>query len=246
MLSSTQTENILTLNSQGLNQSQIAKKLNVSRAVVRSRINGFKPIKEDFDPSKLSYNEYAYLLGVYLGDGYISKLGRTFRLRIYLHLNEIEIRNRVIHSLEKILSDNKISFGQYDRGVKCTVISCYSNLLPQLFPQHGIGKKNSREIILVPWQMEILEKSYEFLLCGLIDSDGTYYEEKGQGRYNFTNTSVDIINIFKKYYQYDINEFVNRHSQRNDNWNDTHILRIRDKIGVDRFATLMETCYSSL
>ena len=73
-----------------------------------------------------------------------------------------------------------------------------------LFPQHGPGKKHSRQIELVDWQREIVERCPGALLRGLIHSDGwrglnrvfvkgRWYEYP---RYQFSNRSADIRRIF--------------------------------------------------
>lgn len=70
--------------------------------------------------------------------------------------------------------------------------------LDLFFPQHGRGLKNSRKIELEQWQKDILNP-VEFLR-GLIYSDGCYVVANGfnSNRYEFTNTSMDIIEIYKE------------------------------------------------
>lgn len=71
---------------------------------------------------------------------------------------------------------------------------------PCLFPQHGPGRKHERRIELVGWQEEILEAHPEFLLRGLIHSDGCRVLNRVNGkaypRYMFSNRSQDIHAIF--------------------------------------------------
>lgn len=81
------------------------------------------------------------------------------------------------------------------------MVSLYSNKIPNLFPQHGIGKKNSRDVSLVDSQTFVTDYYAIELLCGLLDSDGSKYQRVQGGKslsaYQFTNTSTHIINLYK-------------------------------------------------
>ncbi len=140
---------------------------------------------------------YSYLLGVYLGDGYINRFPRTYRLRIFQDKKYPHIIQEQYMAVRKIFGFNKI--GLYMNG-KSAVISCYSNKLPLYFPQHGKGKKNSRKIALMEWQRKIIERYPKDFLRGLIHSDGCRYNNKFNGvkypAYNFSNSSEDIMNLF--------------------------------------------------
>ncbi len=80
---------------------------------------------------------------------------------------------------------------------------------PNLFPQHGPGKKHERKIELVPWQSEITRQYTRKFLRGLIHSDGSRCMNRfavqlpsgrvgryAYPRYFFTNYSADIRRIF--------------------------------------------------
>ena len=63
------------------------------------------------------------------------------------------------------------------------------------------GKKHHRDIRLGDWQRELVERSPELLLRGLIHSDGCRFINTGRGgwrspRYSFTNLSEDIRTVF--------------------------------------------------
>jgi hypothetical protein len=70
-----------------------------------------------------------------------------------------------------------------------------------LFPQHGVGGKHTRRIILEPWQRTILEEQPMEFLRGLIHSDGCRIDPIVNGkvypRYQFTNISADIQQLFR-------------------------------------------------
>jgi hypothetical protein len=95
-------------------------------------------------PERLSAASYAYLLGAYLGDGYVVR------------------------------------------------------------PQHGVGRKHTRQIALAPWQQRIVDAQPGQLVRGLIHSDGWRGVNRVRHpkrtyeyvRYQFTNRSDDIRHIF--------------------------------------------------
>lgn len=70
-------------------------------------------------------------------------------------------------------------------------VSAYSKCLPNLFPQHGPGRKHERRIELVDWQEELVPRHPERLLRGLIHSDGCRFMNTGRAwrypRYSFSN-----------------------------------------------------------
>ena len=73
-----------------------------------------------------------------------------------------------------------------------------------LFPQHGPGRKHERSIALVPWQERLVARAPEWLLRGLIHTDGwrgsNRVTSKGKvyeyPRYQFSNRSDDIRRLF--------------------------------------------------
>jgi hypothetical protein len=152
--------------------------------------------------------DYAYLLGLYLGDGCISRAGardkEVWKLRIMCAdawpglIQECE---RAIQSIRPI---NKVSTQQ---KVGCTEVICCSRHWPCLFPQHGPGRKHMRKIELEPWQRTIVTRNAGHFARGLFHSDGyrgisrvrahladgdRWYEYP---RYLFTNESADILRL---------------------------------------------------
>ena len=80
------------------------------------------------------------------------------------------------------------------------MLQCYSKLLPQLFPQHGLGRKHERHIVLAGWQANITRRHPRALIRGLMHSDGTRFTARQRVgaktyeyvRYGFANRSEDI------------------------------------------------------
>lgn len=80
-------------------------------------------------------------------------------------------------------------------------LSAYSKSWLCLFPQHAPGKKHERPISLTEWQRRIVDEDPQFLLRGLLHSDGCRFQNTGRGgwrcpRYSFVNRSPDICSIF--------------------------------------------------
>jgi hypothetical protein len=90
------------------------------------------------------------------------------------------------------------------RHSACVEISMYSKHWLCLLPQHGAGRKHHRSIELAPLQSQIVERSTEPFLRGLIHSDGCRIiaRERQAGRvrdaprYIFSNRSEDIKKLF--------------------------------------------------
>lgn len=149
-------------------------------------------VKERIIEDKTLHSTYSYLLGLYLGDGYISKQPKTYRLRIALDKKYDKLNEYAKKALEKIFIKNSVGV-VYPEG--CINLSVYYRGLPNVFPHTGKGKKHHRPIVLEQWQKDILDPTQ--FLKGLFHSDGSYYLSKGNGYYNFTNFSKDIIELYK-------------------------------------------------
>jgi hypothetical protein len=142
---------------------------------------------------------YAYLLGLYLGDGCISAHPRgVFRLRIVLDVAYPEIIDEAAAAIEDVIG---MPAGRWVEPNNCVQVYGYSKSWPCLFPQHGPGKKHLRAIELRDWQVELVKSAPELFLRGLIQSDGCRFENTGRdgwraNRYAFYNLSDDIIALF--------------------------------------------------
>lgn len=207
MRSLEERKNIFKLAEQGLNKSEISRELNIPRATVRDILaSGRKEGKLDFDENdvldflKDKEPPYAYILGIYLGDGCISNAKRVKKMRIFLDDKYPLIQQEVRENLQNIFENNKVSDCQKEG---CKEIFCYSKKMEFLFPQYGKGKKHQRKISLKRWQHDICCDFPKEFIKGLIHSDGSRYHGDYKGerydRYQFTNVSEDIRKIFRKY-----------------------------------------------
>lgn len=140
---------------------------------------------------------YAYLLGLYLGDGHIVQLGRTYTLRIVLDQKYPIIIQECAAAL-RCIRGGKVG---WQEKVGCTEVAAYWNHWPCVFPQHGPGAKHLRDVSLRSWQKEIASRHPDKLLRGLIHSDGSrdlnWVKGKSYPRYQFANFSTDIQDVFK-------------------------------------------------
>lgn len=147
---------------------------------------------------------YAYLLGLYLGDGMISAHRRgVYRLRIFLDRIYPVLIDECCTAMELVMPSNKVGIVRC-KDARMNVVYSFSKHWPHLFPQHGPGAKHKREIALETWQQLIVDRYPGRLLRGLIHSDGCRVTNRIRHpkktyeypRYFFSNRSRDIQGIF--------------------------------------------------
>jgi hypothetical protein len=140
---------------------------------------------------------YAYLLGIYLGDGMLS-MGRrhVWRLRITLDAKYPQIVARAQRAVAEV-SQRRV--GAVAR-IGCLEVYGYWKHWPCLFPQHGPGLKHKRSIRLEAWQRRLVVAHPGDFIAGLIHSDGCRVLNRVQRgiypRYFFSNYSAEIREIF--------------------------------------------------
>jgi hypothetical protein len=148
---------------------------------------------------------YAYLLGLYLGDGCLAPKGSP--LMIALDARYPGIVDSSQAAIERVVSG--ISVHRYHPKENLVRVVASTPLWPRIFPQHGPGRKHMRRIELVDWQIDVTHAYPQDLLRGLIHSDGCrttnrFKVELPSGRvgeyeyprYFFSNLSDDIRRIF--------------------------------------------------
>jgi hypothetical protein len=143
---------------------------------------------------------YAYLLGLYLGDGCISTHPRgVYKLRITLDQRYARILGECADAMRGVRPSRTMKVGRVQK-IGCIEVNAHWKHWVCLFPQHGPGRKHERRIELVPWQVAIVDQHPDRLLRGLIHSDGwrglNCVNGKGYPRYQFCNHSKDIRDIF--------------------------------------------------
>jgi hypothetical protein len=193
---------------EGLSTTEVARRTRIPRSTVRdwrsARSVGRARGCAAHDFTSLDMPAYAYLLGIYLGDGCISSHRRgVWKLRITLDSAYPAIVAECVSAVDAITPGKAHVLPRRDE--RAVEVSNYWKHWTCLIPQHGPGRKHLRPIVLADWQRGIVEAHVEPFLRGLIHSDGTRIiatERKGRyvrraPRYAFSNRSEDILAIFK-------------------------------------------------
>ncbi|RYB91936.1 transcriptional regulator [Nocardioides oleivorans] len=157
------------------------------------------------DGAPLAAQQYAELLGWYLGDGHIT-LGRrgVYNLHVVNDARYVVLNAHVLELMAIVKPHGR----PHTRVVPGAVVATVSwKHWPCLFPQHGSGRKHERDIVLQGWQREVVEDFPADFLRGLLHSDGARVNnwatrvvagEKRRydyPRWQFTNASEDIIGL---------------------------------------------------
>jgi hypothetical protein len=146
---------------------------------------------------------YVYLLGLYLGDGHITRSRGTHVLWLACSDAWSGLLILAKETMKLVMPSSSV-FCASQHGVACTYVKSVSKHWPCLFPQHGPGRKHERRIELEAWQQEIVNSHPGDFARGLFHSDGCrlinrirrplkdgdrWYEYP---RYLFVNRSADI------------------------------------------------------
>jgi hypothetical protein len=217
----TVAEVVRLLRDAGLNHCEVSRRTGVPRPTVRDWASGKlphsfqqKPVlygrptgpgacqecgAERHDFGRLS-SSYVYLLGLYLGDGTISRHRRgVHKLRIFLDKRYPNVVGECEAAMQAVLPFNAVN--KFVTVSNCYEVFSFSKSWPCLIPQCGPGTKHTRPIELAPWQREWVSLVPRLFLRGLIHSDGCRFMNTGRGgwrcpRYAFSNASSDIRKLF--------------------------------------------------
>src|SRR5215211_293920 len=134
----------------GVNDCEIERQIGVPRTTMRDwrrrppiqpRLVSTSPCGVVHNFSAIPAGAYCYVLGLYLGDGCISRSQRVWRIRIVLDTKYPAIIDRCREAIDM--------------------------LMPGPLPQHGPGKKHLRLIRLEPWQRALVDEGTEEFILGL-------------------------------------------------------------------------------
>jgi len=152
---------------------------------------------------------YAYLLGLYLGDGHVTARprGRSL-LRVFLD----GVYPGIVADCQmaiRLTTMGGSSSIQFQGDSRVNVVQSGWKRWPEAFPQHGPGRKHERPIVLADWQEAIVDAHAGPFVRGLIHSDGCRtvnrfktklpsgrVAEYAYPRYFFSNLSPDIRRLF--------------------------------------------------
>ena len=148
---------------------------------------------------------YSYLLGLYLGDGWLTRGHRdVYALSIACCDDWPGLLVAAKSAMSAVMPASGV-FSVHRIGM--TEVKSTSKHWPCLFPQHGPGRKHMRKIELADWQRGIVERHPGDFARGLFHSDGYrgvnrvcrrwdgeehWYEYP---RYLFVNNSADILRL---------------------------------------------------
>ena len=114
---------------------------------------------------------YAYLLGLYLGDGWVGRVGRSTRLVLSLDARYPNIIDEAVMAAQLAAPRCRIKVRRHKEHA-CFIVYSYGPHWVDAFPQAGPGRKHERPIVLADWQRAIVDRHTEQFLRGLIHSDG--------------------------------------------------------------------------
>jgi hypothetical protein len=202
----------LVLMEAGVNDCEISRRLGVARTTVRDwrrprYVRQTAPLEPEICPRcwrgtravRFTPEDYAELLGLYLGDGHITEMARTERMRIFLDSRYVTIVDEAEALLRRCFPANRVGrMTRYDGGM--VVLFVYHQHLSCVFPQHGPGKKHERRIVLEPWQLAHVKAAPWAFIRGCIRSDGCVFVNRTgpyeYPSYCFDNHSKDIQDLF--------------------------------------------------
>ena len=237
------------LAAEGLNASEVARRTGIPRGTVRDWLAGRVPGRRqaldgvscsrcghpEHNPAKLALDDYAYLFGMYLGDGCISEAKKgVYKLRIACDMNYPAIICEVSATMICVMPTSRVGTVWRPGGGWGAEVYSYSKAWPCLFPQHGPGPKHKRNIALAEWQREIVDAKPKQFVRGLIHSDGCRVLNRVNGkdypRYFFCQVSDDIRGLFCRSLQQ-----LGIHYTRNDHKN-VSIARAGSVARLDEFV----------
>ena len=203
------------LSAQGLYDREVAERTGVPLKTVRKWRTGERRAPGSDGRSKrgcprcdgtpLDDIGYAYLFGLYLGDGCLVRQRKdVYLLSIACCDAWPGLIMAAKDATKRVMTTSAVSSRQR-KGM--TEVKSYSKHWPCLFPQHGPGMKHTRTIQLADWQQTIVDRYPGDFARGLFHSDGYrglnrvrrtladgdhWYEYP---RYLFSNTSTDILGL---------------------------------------------------
>ncbi|MFJ6081945.1 hypothetical protein ACIQI8_11120 [Streptomyces sp. NPDC092369] len=211
---------VLALVAEGRSLNSVSRETGVSRAAIRSWQQRLEPLPRIASPDAgppADHHAYAYLLGLYLGDGCISAHPRG--TGHYLRIACADAWPGLIQLCREAITKVRPGVGVHClQKVGYTMVTSYSRHWPRLFPQHGPGKKHERPIALATWQQDIVDAHPWEFIRGLIHSDGC----------RATNSTTRLVNGERKRYEYPRYFFTNLSADIRRLYTDT-----LDRVGVD-------------
>ncbi|MGW0830024.1 helix-turn-helix domain-containing protein [Streptomyces prunicolor] len=209
----------LALLEQGRSLNSVSRETGISRAAIRSWQDRLEPLPSITTPTPgppADTQAYAYLLGLYLGDGCLSAHPRG--TGYYLRIACADAWPGLIQLCREAITKVRPGIGVFALQKEgYTMVTGYYRHWPYLFPQHGPGVKHKREIALEPRQLDIVDAHPWEFIRGLVHSDG----------YRIINWTTRMIAGERKRYEYPRYFFTHLSADIKQLYTDT-----LDKVGV--------------
>jgi hypothetical protein len=201
------------LSLQGLHDREVAEVIGIPLRTVRNWRTGKRRGPDSkrksacprCDGVPVDERAYAYLLGLYLGDGCLTRQRKdVYVLSIACCDGWPGLTAAAREATRQVMPLSAV-FSASRKGM--TAVNSTSKHWPCLFPQHGPGMKHTRKIELADWQQLIVDRYPGEFARGLFHSDGYrgmnrvrrvladgehWYEYP---RYLFGNKSLDILGL---------------------------------------------------
>ncbi len=160
----------------------------------------------------------AYVIGVALGDGNLSNPnGRATRLRITCDTKYKNLIKKIFSAIQELLPTNKVSI--IKRAKTFCDISCYSNRWENWLGWKAKGGPKYKQNITVPGWIRRNKKYSISCLRGLLETDGSIYQDRGYKMVNFVTIipglAENVIKMIKNLgFNANIYKINSRHSTR--------------------------------
>jgi intein-encoded DNA endonuclease-like protein len=198
-------QTVIQLLKEGMVPSQIAKKLNKSKSTISSVIKRFNIIDYNklnentcvhdyFD--KIDTEEKAYLLGLFLADGWVSKT----RFGISLQIEDLEILEKF-----KVLTDNKTLIRNRSTSVhkrkSVATLTWTSSYMKKSLLKYNIGSnKTYNKDFVFPFEA-IPSHLQRHFVRGFLDGDGSIEAASGTLTVTFISTSFLFLEQIGKLFE---------------------------------------------
>ncbi|MEK7103156.1 MAG: LAGLIDADG family homing endonuclease [Patescibacteria group bacterium] len=137
-------------------------------------------------------NNLAYIIGAALGDGNLSNPnGRAVRLRISCDAKYPGIAQRIEDAIQVISPHNKVS-RVHRKSTTCFDISCYSNKWETYLGWTAQGGSKNIQQVSVPIWIKVDKEFSRHCLRGLIETDGSIYNDRGYDMVNFVTITKSL------------------------------------------------------
>ncbi len=189
-------------------------------------------------PIRWNREVLAYLVGVGLGDGNLSKPnGRTVRLRISCDLKYPFLITEIIAALKYILPESSIDLVSR-KG--CLDISCYSNYLEGIMGWKAKGGSKFVQSARVPDWIWCKDEYIRVCLKGLIETDGCIYVDRGYTMVAFTNIVKELaVDVYQMMEWFGFNPHI-YHFMPRSKFNSQRRFQVRLSKNVQEFLNIVQ------